>query len=420
MGIGCPREQTCLKRIDECRPFFLCFVGQRRGWVPMPQEIHPRTLEAFPELRQHIGKASVTELEILHAILRPLHGDAPRDPARDPDYYSPADHAFFYLRDPSYLGSLPADPPELMAAYTNAGGDDPARRAHDDAELRRWREVEIPKCGRPVHHYSAQWNPALSTPELALPLVCPASAERGRERWRERWARAGVGLAPDRLHVADENQAHDFNRRLTAGRLSEFRHEGRDLAEVILDDLKRGIAARYPDHVEVEGKPGSLQAELDQQEQFLFVNSEGFIERGNDFDELDEYVRGDSRKLFVLTAEGGMGKSMLLANWIDRCRSEGSPFDGNALPVPFRRPERRFDNRGQRASLAPGRTARRAWPVARDGPSEGRAAGTARSRFRERRTRSAARNPRRSEQTARVLAGMAAQGCGAREMRHCH
>lgn len=85
--------QTCLKRIDECRPFFLCFVGHRRGWVPMPNEIHPRTLKAFPELRQHIGKASVTELEILHAILRPLHGDAPRDPARDPDYYRPADHA---------------------------------------------------------------------------------------------------------------------------------------------------------------------------------------------------------------------------------------------------------------------------------------------------------------------------------------
>jgi hypothetical protein len=269
--------QTCLKRIDECRPFFLCFIGQRRGWVPMPEEIHPRTLDAFPELRRYIGKASVTELEISHAILRPLHGDAPHDPARDPDTYRPADHAFFYLRDSSYLTRLPAELPELLAAYTNAGGDDPARQAHDDTELRRWREVEIPKCGRPVHPYSAEWNAALSTPELALPLVCPASAEQGRDRWRERWARAGVGLAPDGLQVADENQAQDFNRRLTAGRLSEFRQEDRDLADIILADLKRGIAARYPDHVEGEGKPGSLQVELDQQEHFLFVNSEGFI-----------------------------------------------------------------------------------------------------------------------------------------------
>ena len=24
----------CLACVDECRPFFLCFLGQRRGWVP--------------------------------------------------------------------------------------------------------------------------------------------------------------------------------------------------------------------------------------------------------------------------------------------------------------------------------------------------------------------------------------------------
>ena len=26
--------RACLNCIDECRPFFLCFLGQRRGWVP--------------------------------------------------------------------------------------------------------------------------------------------------------------------------------------------------------------------------------------------------------------------------------------------------------------------------------------------------------------------------------------------------
>lgn len=24
---------VCLKNIDKCRPFFLCFLGQRRGWI---------------------------------------------------------------------------------------------------------------------------------------------------------------------------------------------------------------------------------------------------------------------------------------------------------------------------------------------------------------------------------------------------
>src|SRR5579859_2770211 len=29
----------CLRRIDECRPFFLCLLGQRRGWVPGPADV---------------------------------------------------------------------------------------------------------------------------------------------------------------------------------------------------------------------------------------------------------------------------------------------------------------------------------------------------------------------------------------------
>lgn len=26
--------EVCLERINDCRPFFLCFLGQRHGWVP--------------------------------------------------------------------------------------------------------------------------------------------------------------------------------------------------------------------------------------------------------------------------------------------------------------------------------------------------------------------------------------------------
>jgi hypothetical protein len=26
--------EVCLQNIDRCRPFFLCFLGQRYGWIP--------------------------------------------------------------------------------------------------------------------------------------------------------------------------------------------------------------------------------------------------------------------------------------------------------------------------------------------------------------------------------------------------
>lgn len=39
--------EVCMKNIDKCRPFFLSFLGQRRGWVPGENDIHPETLKLF-------------------------------------------------------------------------------------------------------------------------------------------------------------------------------------------------------------------------------------------------------------------------------------------------------------------------------------------------------------------------------------
>jgi tetratricopeptide (TPR) repeat protein len=77
----------CLAEIKGCRPFFLGLLGERYGWVP--DEIDPAVIEQEPWLAEHRQK-SVTELEILHGVLN----DA-----------AMADHAFFYLRDPSYADS---------------------------------------------------------------------------------------------------------------------------------------------------------------------------------------------------------------------------------------------------------------------------------------------------------------------------
>ncbi|MBR4866526.1 MAG: DUF4062 domain-containing protein, partial [Clostridia bacterium] len=63
--------EVCLQNIDKCRPFFLCFMGQRRGWVPGSADVNPAVLDAFPDLAAYIGANSVTELEILHALLHP-------------------------------------------------------------------------------------------------------------------------------------------------------------------------------------------------------------------------------------------------------------------------------------------------------------------------------------------------------------
>jgi WD40 repeat protein len=49
----------CLSGIDECRPYFLCMLGKRYGWIPAPVAVNAEVMEAVFE------KASDAEMEIL-------------------------------------------------------------------------------------------------------------------------------------------------------------------------------------------------------------------------------------------------------------------------------------------------------------------------------------------------------------------
>ena len=92
----------CLKEITRCRPageddrdrpYFVGMLGERYGWVPAPDGLAytPELLEEQPWLQEHMGGASVTELEILHGVLR---------------NEAMIGRAYFYLRDPSYAESI--------------------------------------------------------------------------------------------------------------------------------------------------------------------------------------------------------------------------------------------------------------------------------------------------------------------------
>ncbi len=81
----------CLEEIRRCQPYFIGLLGERYGWVP--ESVPMDLIEREPWLKEHItGLKSVTELEILHGVLN------------NP---SLAGHAFFYLRDPAFVESVP-------------------------------------------------------------------------------------------------------------------------------------------------------------------------------------------------------------------------------------------------------------------------------------------------------------------------
>lgn len=324
---------VCLNRIDECRPFFLCFIGQRYGWVPERKEISDETFERFPGLEETVNRgASVTELEVLHSMISPFHSKN----TMEAKGYHPSEYSFFYLRDESYFQELPSEPRYLKRIYSDREEEDGERRE----ELQRKREELIRKIEdtrRPRHLYKACWAEDQKTPEIALALQCPATLEENQKRWREDWLKyAGVQVAG--LDVKEDPQAASkakaFNEQVTRGRLTSFECDGRELGNTVLEELKRAIAERFPEHRERKD-PDELQKEIDQQEHFVFINSEGFIRRSGDFDELDAYVNDGSNQLFVLTAEGGMGKTALLANWVDRKKREVRDKPGQSVYFRF-------------------------------------------------------------------------------------
>ncbi|MBQ9002581.1 MAG: DUF4062 domain-containing protein, partial [Eggerthellaceae bacterium] len=259
---------VCLKNIDRCRPFFLCFLGQRRGWVPSAQDIAESTFDSFPKLEGYLG-SSVTEMEITHALIDPmLNGSVMELKNRE--------RAFFFLRDPGYLDSITDQ--HVRNVYTNEGEPDPA---FTDTKLAEFRE-HVRTLGRPVAEYAATWNETATTPELLAPGK-PESIERGR--------------------------------------LVDFRCNGCELADVIIGQMKAALSEMYPDRV-VEGAASPLQHEFDEQARFLQFAQEGFIERAGDFDDVMDYLHGDDMRPCVIVAPAGMGKTSYLARLVNRLQDE--------------------------------------------------------------------------------------------------
>ena len=140
----------CLKNVDKARPIFLCFLGQRRGWVPSLDDISTDTFSDFPQIKSEIGNKSFTELEIMHACFTPF------------GYKERVDcKPFFFLRDPSYLSEID-NPIIIEQLFTN-------EYEEDNIEQEKFWDMLLSKIPLMRHFvYSAKWNPELYSPEVTI------------------------------------------------------------------------------------------------------------------------------------------------------------------------------------------------------------------------------------------------------------
>ena len=178
--------RICLEEIDRCRPsapvFFVGLLGERYGWIP-PKEFFTKEVLKDPNLgwvKEHIEGKSVTELEILHGVLR---NEAMRD------------KAFFYFRNDGYQDRhwpqvenhhRAIMPPVTKEDFTNAKSEH--GKAEDDRKQRELKQA--------IRDASLAWDPRnYEAPE-----------DMGRMVLEDLWA------AIDRVfpagEVPDENERH--------------------------------------------------------------------------------------------------------------------------------------------------------------------------------------------------------------------
>ena len=259
---------ACLNSIDECRPFFLCFLGQRRGWVPGGEkDVSERTLARYEGLREKIGKYSITEMEIEHATLAPmvfLTADGPHCPEK-------SKALFFFRNNPFSEGDLN---PKQKAIYTNQGTGD------KDAEDRKLEEMKA--------RVNAAWSP--------FAYDCRWDKEKETEELR-------------------------FLKDASKGRLVDFNVQGRPLRDVILEEMKRLIAQEFPQQVPAD-TVDPFEEDALEQELFIRTTLFSFSGRKEELEKICGFVRHSGGAL-ILSAQEGTGKTALLCRTVSELRKEG-------------------------------------------------------------------------------------------------
>ena len=257
--------KACLDCIDECRPFFLCFLGQRRGWVPdLNSGIDESTFEKYKGLKDKIGSYSITEMEIEHAALAPLYYVTDKYSNDDQKKYA----LFFFRRDPFVSGLFKSNvlSDDQKKVYTNAGADD---EQNQDLKLQEFKD-RISK-DQNVYLYDCKWNKNVITEELS-----------------------------------DQGD-------VCKGKLVDFRYKNRPLKDIIIAELQKRISEEFPDNVEttVEDKYSEDAAE---QKLYCQISAFDFVDRDEELKFFHDHT-SDLKAFYVYSPEGH-GKSALLSKYV--------------------------------------------------------------------------------------------------------
>lgn len=219
--------------LDDDRTFFICFRGQKLGWIPSANDVTKLTLDVYPELVKHVNGISLTELVIMHA-LRPFYK---MEDGQKHDLPTTR-HSLFYFRNSDYLADMDDS---QRACYVN-------RTHYKDKEVqdfeiarakdliydfkREFAKIEEDAPRVLISHYDSKWNNDLNLHEML-------------EKYIDEYIRLNGELTDDyhRIHK-------QFICKNAQGCLGEFTYEGRPLKDVMIDDILAELKLEFPENFE--------------------------------------------------------------------------------------------------------------------------------------------------------------------------
>lgn len=220
-----------LDSIDSDRTFFICFRGQRLGWVPTEHDVDKFTLEVYPELVKYIGTISITELSTLHA-LKPFDKYQSGKLIKLP----PVKHALFYFRKSDYVEKLNE---HQKMFYTNsimgenaevpdmniAKAKDLVYDIKEEFDSQNGINAKIS-----IRHYDGIWDDSLSRHDVI-------------KSYSNEYVKLH-GLSSDKVieeygYLFDEDDIGCFN---------DFKCEGMSLKEVIVKDFEEALKLEFPEN----------------------------------------------------------------------------------------------------------------------------------------------------------------------------
>ncbi len=263
----------CLDEIDNSRPFFICLLGNRYGWIP--NSITKSTINIFPSLSKKEG-LSVTHLEIEHAALNPLLSEKEKAP-----------HSFFYFRDAESLPNSRKIKRKERAAYKQTFFEDSKSLKTKLTNLKTTITQHFIKLPERIFYYKPSFDINLTNPE--------DDAYKGR-------------FTPNSFEL---------------------------LGNKVKEQLKQAIQIQYKNRIEdlsLQAKSDYLLHEHDLHETFVENRTQLFIGRSSLLQKITNYAQGTENKVLAVYGESGSGKSALLSQFYKQYTN--SPNNTNVLFIP--------------------------------------------------------------------------------------